>query len=337
MFTLITGAPGSGKTSHLIHRLKDEKRPVYYRGIRNLKLPGWVELSDEEAATWYNHVPDGAIFVLDEAQDIFPQRPLSRPTPEGCSILSKHRHRGWDVFFITQAPTAVDHEARKYVNEHYHYSRSFGAGIVTEYHKGNGLIDLSDKWALKQECNKRNKRLPKSVWGLYHSAEIHTHKFKMPTRAYAFPIAILLVVFLGWRAYAWYSNQQEQALSAAPAIPEATDILPPGTRTVPSPGPVGNWSDMLKSEVRGLPYTAPIYRDIAIKPKAVPVVAGCMSMRADFSDCTCFTQQGTRIADMPVQMCRTVIRDGIFNHLAEPESDSRRADREPRQSADYNI
>lgn len=35
MFRLITGTPGSSKTSHTIARYLNEKsRPIYYRGIR---------------------------------------------------------------------------------------------------------------------------------------------------------------------------------------------------------------------------------------------------------------------------------------------------------------
>ena len=52
MFTLVTGAPGSGKTSHVIAKYKDvTDRPIYQRGIRDLQLP-WTELSDEEAREW---------------------------------------------------------------------------------------------------------------------------------------------------------------------------------------------------------------------------------------------------------------------------------------------
>ncbi|MEO1902136.1 MAG: zonular occludens toxin domain-containing protein [Alcanivorax sp.] len=317
MFTLVTGAPGSGKTSHVIARYRNvTDRPIYHRGIRDLKLP-WVELSDDEAREWHKHVEDGAIVIIDECQDIFPQRPLSRPTPEGCSILSKHRHRGLDIVFITQAPTAVDHEARKYVNEHYHYSRSFGAAIVTEYHKGNGVIDLKDKWALKTDVNKRQVKLPKKVWGLYHSAEVHTHKFRIPTKLWIIPFLIAAVAFGGWYMWSWVDSagqtdgpdQSEQpAEGVAPAATSA--------RRVPS---AASWSDLLRPDIPGVPYTAPLYDAVARQPRSVPVIHGCMAFETDQSDCRCYTQQGTRIRGMPVPVCRRALQDGVFNHMADPQ------------------
>lgn len=330
MFVLITGAPGSSKTSNVLHKLKDvTDRPIFHRGIRDLKLP-WIELSDEEAREWHKHLPDGAIFVCDEVQDIFPQRPLSKPTPEGCSILSKHRHKGWDVYFITQAPTAVDHEARKYVNEHFHYSRSFGAPIVTEYHKGNGVIDLSDKWALKNDCNKKQKRLPKSVWDLYHSAETHTHQFKLPSRLLIIPVIVAVIIGLSWFFYNWYSHTGELAESQQV---EPSSPLPGGGsgEGVPRSSKVSmgtaDWGTLMKPEISGLPFTAPIYREEATKPKSIPIVSGCMSFKADYSDCQCYTQQGTRITDMSQQMCVRALRDGVFNHLAENDRDIEQEER----------
>lgn len=323
MFTLITGAPGSGKTSHLLLKLKDVKdRPIYYRGIRNLKLP-WIELTDEEAFEWYKHLPDGAILVIDEVQDIYPQRPHTRPAPEGCSILSRHRHRGWDIYFVTQTPMALDHEARKYVNEHIHYSRSFGAPVVTEYHKGNGVIDLSDKWALKNDVNKRQRRLPKQVWDLYHSAEVHTHQFRVPTKLYALPVVLLVLLFLGWRAVAWYDGMKAKADEIHERAAPAGSVAPGASGDIIVTGDaidVVEWARLLKPEIPGLPYTAPIYAVEARKPKAIPIVQGCMSIRPDYSDCSCYTQQGTRIMDMPNSICVQVLKYGIFDHL-KPDSD----------------
>ena len=59
MFWLVTGKPGTGKTSHsldfVLHDKRfavegsDTRRPVYYRGIRDLKVD-WHELTDEVVA-----------------------------------------------------------------------------------------------------------------------------------------------------------------------------------------------------------------------------------------------------------------------------------------------
>src|SRR5690554_4543795 len=122
MFTLVTGAPGAGKTSFTIARFVEKennllkkllallakfinktaeekpKRPIFYRGIRDLKLD-WTELTDEQTLEWPKHLPVGAILIVDEAQQLWPVRPSSRPVPEGLSALETHRHYGWDIVF----------------------------------------------------------------------------------------------------------------------------------------------------------------------------------------------------------------------------------------------
>ena len=172
MFRLITGTPGSSKTSHTIARYLNEKsRPIYYRGIRlteegKQKL-GWHELDDEQAKSWHEHVPDGAIVILDEAQQLFPVRAPAKRVPPGLQALETHRHHGWDVEFITQEPTLLDSHARKICNEQFHYSRPFGSPFAIQYHCGSGYVSPSNRAELAR-CTTSRKKLPKETWGLFN-------------------------------------------------------------------------------------------------------------------------------------------------------------------------
>jgi len=342
MFWLVTGKPGTGKTSHsldfVLHDKRfavegsDTRRPVYYRGIRDLKVD-WHELTDEETRNWPEHLPDGAVLVVDEAQQLWPVRAPSRPVPTGLTALETHRHHGWDILFISQDPSLLDTHARKICNEQFHYSRPFGAPFVIEYHSGSGYVNPSSKAELSS-CVQRKKGLPKRVWDLYKSAEVHTHKFRPPKIIYALIAGIALAVFLLYRFTQNYGANTDEDLMGAgtgSAAPKVTQI------GYPSPAMHKPWAEVLQPEIPGLPYTAPLYHDEARTPKAIPVVQGCMSMKADFSDCTCYTQQGTTIADMPPPMCRQILKHGIFNHLAEEEREGtgrrRRADGEARAMA----
>ena len=337
MFWLMTGKPGSGKTAHaldfILHdprfavhvdgKPTDERRPVYYRGIPDVNLP-WFELSDDETQLWHEHIPVGAVLLVDEAQEIWRVRAPSRPVPPGLIALEKHRHQGWDVIFVSQDPSLLDQHARKICNEHFHYSRPFGAPFVVQYHAGSGYVDPANKAALASTVQTK-KKLPKRVFGLYKSAELHTHKFRPPKIIYVLPVLAILAGLMFWRFIDNFRPSETDIVSENAA--SATSVN--GSNEVPrQPVPArASWSELLEPEIRSLPYTAPLYSEIARTPRSVPVVHGCMSMRADFADCQCHTQQGTRIRGIGADQCRQIIRDGIFNHLASDDrAEARRRD-----------
>ncbi|MDF1636433.1 MULTISPECIES: zonular occludens toxin domain-containing protein [Alcanivorax] len=334
MFWLFTGKPGTSKTSHTLDFVLHDKRfavqdsttrrPVYYRGIRDLSPElGWHELSDTDTQNWPDHLPDGAVLIVDEAQQIWPVRAPSKAVPPGLTALETHRHHGWDIIFISQDPSLLDTHARKICNEQYHFSRPFGAPFVIEYHSGSGYVNPSSKAELAT-CIQTKRKLPKRVWDLYKSAEVHTHKFKPPKIIFILPVIAAFAGFLVWYFLNNYGTGSPETAQAATANGQQAQVV---TRQTYKPE---DWGELLKPEVRGLPYTAPIYSPKSKEPTVIPVVHGCMSMKADFSDCTCYTQQGTTIMDMPQQMCRQVIKHGIFNHLAKEE----RIERGQRQGAD---
>lgn len=335
MFWLITGKPGSGKTAHaldfVLHdprfavhvdgKATDERRPVYYRGIPEVNVP-WFELSDTDTEHWHEHIPVGAVLVVDEAQEIWRVRAPSRPVPPGLIALEKHRHQGWDIIFISQDPSLLDQHARKIANEHFHYSRPFGAPFVIQYHAGSGFVDPANKAALAGTVQSK-KKLPKRVFGLYKSAEIHTHKFRPPKIIFVLPLIAIFAGLMFWRFIDNFRPSEADIVSNGP--PAAHSTTSNGSEVPRTPAPRrATWEDLLTPEIRSLPYTAPLYDDIARTPRTAPVVHGCMSMRADFTDCQCHTQQGTRIAGIGADMCRRIIRDGMFNHLASDEGEGAR-------------
>ncbi|MBA1148235.1 zonular occludens toxin [Ectothiorhodospiraceae bacterium WFHF3C12] len=324
MLTLVTGTPGAGKSLHVIDQLKHETtRPIYYHGIEGLALP-WIELEDPKR--WPELVPDNAIVILDEVQQHFGPRGPRQEIPEGVSALETHRHRGIDLYFITQHPTLLDHHARRLVGEHIHLKRNFGAPFSTLYH-GNEVMDVKDRADLARAA-KTQWRHPKDTFKLYKSAEVHTHKFRLPKKLlWALP-AIALVAGGVWVGYQQvYEGGIADTANAQPANPTHQRAI-----TNPTPGagqphtaqPVtpADWRERMDPRVRGLPFTAPIYAKAA-EPKTVPQIKGCVS-NAD--QCTCYTQQATRIPDMPERVCRQIVKHGYFNFLKEDEQDGNEHD-----------
>ena len=339
MFLLVTGKPGASKTSHTIDFVlhdkrfavdgSDERRPVYYRGIKELQCP-WFELSDDETRDWPNHLPDGAVLLVDEAQQIWPVRPSSRPVPIGLTALETHRHRGWDIIFISQDPSLLDSHARKICNEHLHYSRPFQAPFCIEYHSGSGFVNPANKGELAT-CVQSKKPLPKRVFGLYKSAEVHTHKFKPPKIIFVLPVLVIVVIACIWMFKQRFLPSEDTAEVYGDAAPQQVA----GVSRSSSPSSVADWPALLTPEVPGLPYTAPIYRESAFNVQAVPVISGCMAFETDQSDCRCYTQQGTRIRDLSLQVCKRALSDGVFNHLVGSDPEPSRGDERQQEPAGY--
>lgn len=319
MLLLFTGAPGASKTSHVIDRFMDEKqRPVFYYNIAlndagKSKL-GWIEFTQEQVLNWQNELPPNAILIVDECQRIWPVRAPSKPVPESCTAMETHRHQGVDIVLITQHPGLIDSHIRKLINEHFHFSRPFGMAFAIEYHSGSGAVSPDNRSELAQ-CTKSKRALPKRVWPLYKSAEVHTHKAKIPKVVYFIGLAALLAVFFIWRfvsSYGQGGHAQEpvshDSLNSSPSAYASASIATDEKEM--------SWPELLTPEIPGIPFTAPLYREEATRVASVPRVSGCMVI---FDKCTCYTQQGTKIPEMPDQVCRQYLSNPAFNHM-RPDS-----------------
>lgn len=199
MFTLITGVPGSAKTLWLMNHLhegvkfpnSENYRPIYYSGIPDVNESlKWIKLHDPQ--NWHEEVPDGSIVIIDEVQEYFPVRSAKNIVPNGLTAIERHRHRGLDVFFITQHPSLLDHHARRLVGQHCHLKRNFGASFSVLYRSNECMDDPKDYHTLKK-AERTTFKHPKNIFGLYKSAEVHTHKFRLPKIFY---VLILLVLFI---------------------------------------------------------------------------------------------------------------------------------------------
>jgi len=94
MIYLITGLPGAGKTlftvADVMGMAEKENRQVYYSGITDCKVPGWIEL--EKGEDWYK-CPVGSIIIIDECQRVFRPRSAGSNVPEYVSKFETGNHR----------------------------------------------------------------------------------------------------------------------------------------------------------------------------------------------------------------------------------------------------
>ena len=165
MMRLITGTPGAGKSlfavSEIVKAVKDGR--TVYTNIEGMDLEGVFPLDDKD---WRNY-PDGSLVVYDEAHQTF--RATGRPGLSSDAVISEmdmHRHRGFDLWFITQFPTKVHHEIRSMCDEHYHLLRQFGAKQATLY-KWPESADVKDT-AARSNADRSLFRYPKECFKYYY-------------------------------------------------------------------------------------------------------------------------------------------------------------------------
>lgn len=197
MMRLITGTPGAGKTlfavSEILKAVKEDR--VVYTNIEGMEMEGVFPLDELD---WRKY-PDGSLIVYDEAHQVF--RATGRPGLSNDPVISDmdmHRHRGFDLWFITQFPTKVHHEIRNMVDEHYHLLRQFGAKQATLY-KWPESVDVKDQ-GQRSVADKSLFRYPKDCFKYYKSASLHTAKLRIPSKLkFLGAVIALIATFVGWR------------------------------------------------------------------------------------------------------------------------------------------
>lgn len=320
MFTIVSGLPGAAKTLNTINRFKNKGGQVFYYGIplteQGRATLKWIELNQEQVKNWEDEVSPGATLIVDEAQILWPVRPATKPVPPELKALETHRHKGVDIVFITQDPTLLDSHARKLANDHYHYVRPYGAKYTIQHHNGSGVVDIKNKTDLNNTIKQRIK-FPTDVYPLYKSAEVHTHKFRIPPRLLVLPFLIAIVGYLLWNFYTSMSAKADEPAPHPSNPPQQQQMEKPSS---PSPSDdmelaSTSWAYLLQPEIPGVPFTAPLYRERAMQVADVPRVAGCIQMN---NVCRCYTQQGSPVNDVSRDICQQYLKHHPFNHMRSP-------------------
>lgn len=312
MITLITGQPGSGKTLYALSVLLAESakltaagRQVFIDGVAGLTRQDWYPI---EGAEWMA-APDGSMVFLDECQRIFRPRGNGSQVPAHVAALETHRHRGFDFIIVTQHPKLVDANVRRLCGRHLHVKRSFGMQRATIHEWGEVNLDPDQS---RTDSIRHEFSYPKEVFALYKSAEIHTHKRRIPPRLF---FLLLLPLLLAGIVYAMWSTWFAPRVSGTynPITPQAEKS--PSKTASPSGGTPkssdkltpAEWVDQRQARIDGMPWTAPVY-DSVTAPAYAPAPVACISSS---SECSCYSQQGTRLS-VSGGLCRSIVSGGFF-------------------------
>lgn len=263
------GLPGSGKSLRALHLieevLKTGKSSVYLfnfhlteEGVTHLTALGeknnvgffvrpdrpvdlHVQLDRDPKTNYVTlksiGVEDGATIFIDEAQEFFRTRGMSKePPPPFITMLETHRHSGYNIHFITQSQSFLDKEIRRICGEYIKYSRLLNAAYCRlEFYGGIKDNPIEQKQAkLKVE----RFRYPKHLYKLYTSAVQHNMGFRIPAvfRSLVWAILILFVsLFLIYSSFSSFFNGDVGKLKEMKERETPSSQIPSGSSTTTVP------------------------------------------------------------------------------------------------------
>lgn len=341
MLYLITGVPGSGKTlkmiSDLMNRNDLKNRPLYLDGIPEVNqdvIPHLPVPEGETMQTWHKWAPTGSILVIDECQRVFRPRPSGSKVPDYVAELETHRHRGIDIFLLTQHPRLVDTNVRALVGHHCHIAKTnLGVRRMLEWERCADPLSKSDV----QSAVKSVYTLDKKAFGVYKSAEEHTKiRTKLSRVVYIFPVVMAVIIGAAWYVYSSWNNRLNEEKQPKPQIEAkaADTAMPPQSAAsaasyaglsgqYPNADTVQKPLEPHLSEadyqpaISGQPHTAPIYNGLNKAVQTMPYPVACVK---NANKCTCYTDQGSIIKDFSKQKCLDFVTNGIYNPYKQKQA-----------------
>lgn len=323
MITLITGIPGSGKTSYVVSELlKLQGRPIYADGIPDLAvehqpcppLAEWTHIQADPSSASGEKIsfayPPNSVVVIDECQRVYRPRPAGSKVPPEVAAFETHRHEGLDFWLITQNPTLLDSNVRKLIGRHVHFRVTWAGRYMHEWAE---TADVESSVARSNSATTRYK-LPKQAFNHYKSAVLHTkNKAKVPMVAYVFAAAVIGLGVVGWQFYNRFQNVGKPAELAQikPGAVTSSGHSSGGPALTPA-----QYMAEYTPRFAGLLHTAPAYDDVT-RPVDAPMIAGCVT-RQKTDECKCYDQQGNTYKTSAA-ICKAYMQDGIFVAWKKPE------------------
>lgn len=165
-----------------------------YSNIKALKIDYTRALTKD-----WRDCPDGSIIVIDEVQLVEPYSDLKDKNNPIIQELTIHRHRGFDFWFITQAPSYLHPTIKELISCHYHITRPYWR--TPKIYQFGSLRQYPNTLINKLNCESKFNFTPKDfIFKLYKSTSIDTSKKRFPKGLIGFCIFIffaLCIFFYG--------------------------------------------------------------------------------------------------------------------------------------------
>jgi len=336
--TLLTGVPGNGKTLRAVWYIKQaiaSNEQVFVSNLADIAIEGVLDFPDP---TKWEELPSGAILVVDEAQRFF--RAASGAVPAYIQAMETIRHEGIRLILITQSPALIHANIRALVGLHEHLVRENGKESAIVYRRSRVIDNVRSDRALACEDHE-TWVYPKECYGLYKSAEIHTVKRTISSRAkramMLFAIAGLLLAYVIWQVRSGMSKD-EKIETQQKIMPTDVAFDYAAKKKEEKEKRWETTADYIEDHlprIPAAPWTAPVFddRSVASDPELFCMSSGQgLDGSGNWKDhsCTCITEQGTKY-EIGLAQCRTLASRGpVYNPYGE-ERNNRSSSEHPRR------
>lgn len=343
MLFLIVAAPRTGKSQlvvSLLHGHREKGQEVYVTNFKQTReqmqatgFKHWGNAPDfdvlkettwrGDVSRWMDELPNGAIWMIDEAQDVFPQRGKDRQLPEYIKLFSKHGHKDLTIYIVTQDAMQLDVHLRRNSNLTYYMTRPLNMKKALIY-TFRGYQEIpNDAWRRSQvlkTAETKKKFVYKKKWqDMYVSASAHDHiKMRFPLKLLLPIIALIVSISLIWfgisrlKSTGEDENTPAAVQGVAAAVTGARAPTAATSETYPSAPLVtaDAWIARATPRIEDIPMSAPLYDGFEVQD--YPRLFCYVGRRG----CTCVTQQGSR-AKVSNGMCRHYVENGYFDPFKE--------------------
>lgn len=268
MIYLYTATPGTGKTCWVVKQLVDEwiddidnRERQIYANINGLKIEGILPLPEGGD---FRECEDGSIIIIDEPQGLEHYSSDSRGVNPVAKALSEHRHRGFDIHFITQDPSLLHKYVLKNVYLHYYLWRPAQRQMIEIFTFARAIVSPTQT-DFKNAYDKQWWRFEKRYLQYYKSTVINTSKKVGSSKRNG--VIVTFLIFMAAAAYFIYPalgmNLKNDKPAEAPAksvsveksvavAPEAVNPVAPVVQNVPPPPPAIDYEALERQRVSSI-------------------------------------------------------------------------------------
>ncbi|MFA6016066.1 MAG: zonular occludens toxin domain-containing protein [Gallionellaceae bacterium] len=261
----------------------------------------------------------GALIVIDEAQNHFRPRPQGSAIPDCVTAFEVHRKQGLDFWLCTQRPNQLDSNVRGHCLRHIALRQTWQGRHQYEWPDVNDI----DSKANRDQATKTRYTLPKEVFTLYKSADVHTNvSHSMPMMAKMVFIIIPVLLILLYIAYSSINKKINKPIEQPVNVSQQTrpGVIPPGqTQNENFPIAVSSPTEVLLESVPAVPNhpeTAPMFSGLLVVKK-LPLPSACLRMQ---NSCKCYTKNGEFLPDIGIERCIELVNTKVFNPYESDDS-----------------
>lgn len=173
-----------------------------YSNINALKIDfvrSLSELLDDKGYVDWRKAPDGSIIVIDEVQLVEPYKQTKNKDEPIIQDLTIHRHRGFDIYYITQSANLLHVQIKDLIGLHWHITVPWG--WVSKVYQYGSYRQNPNAVSIKMAAEKKFSFNPDPrLFKLYKSTTINTHQKRIPIKAL---VGFASIVVFGISMFFW--------------------------------------------------------------------------------------------------------------------------------------